>query len=61
MEDEINENPTIDEILKDRRNVFDNDEFDILRNGNVDMNKVILGKKKYVYYKNILIYCIHFY
>jgi hypothetical protein len=45
MEDEINENPTIDEILKDRRNVFDNDEFDILRNGNVDMNKVILGKK----------------
>ncbi|ORX59173.1 hypothetical protein BCR36DRAFT_343002 [Piromyces finnis] len=45
MNDKINENPTIDEILKNRRNIFDNDEFDILRNGNVDMSKVILGKK----------------
>jgi len=54
VNDDINENPTIDEILKERRNVFDNDEFDILRNGKIDMNKVILGKKKYVY-------CIYFY
>jgi len=45
MAEEDNKKVTIDDILKERRNIFDNDEFDILRNGKIDMNKVILGKK----------------
>lgn len=33
------------DILDSRRNVFDNDEFDIFRNKNVDLTKVHIGKK----------------
>ena len=61
MAEEDNKKVTIDDILKERRNIFDNDEFDILRNGKIDMNKVILGKKKYVVFYFILFYFILFY
>lgn len=32
-------------ILKERRNVFDNDEFDIFRKKTVDKDKIHRGKK----------------
>ncbi|GFS03594.1 activating signal cointegrator 1 complex subunit 2 [Elysia marginata] len=34
-----------EDLLASRRNVFDNDEFDLFRNKNVDMSRIHLGKK----------------
>ncbi|CAL1547270.1 unnamed protein product [Lymnaea stagnalis] len=35
-----------EDVLESRRNVFDNDEFDLFRNKKVDMSKIHLGKKE---------------
>ncbi|KAK3769238.1 hypothetical protein RRG08_005185 [Elysia crispata] len=34
-----------EDLLASRKNVFDNDEFDLFRNRNVDMSKIHIGKK----------------
>lgn len=45
LEAEARENPKEESVLKSRRNVYDNDEFDIFNRRSVDASKVYAGKK----------------
>ncbi|KAF1799245.1 hypothetical protein V8B55DRAFT_1361949 [Mucor lusitanicus] len=45
LEAEARENPKEESVLKSRRNVYDNDEFDIFNRRTVDTSKVYAGKK----------------
>ncbi|GAN03801.1 cue domain-containing protein [Mucor ambiguus] len=45
LEAEARENPDEESVLKSRRNVYDNDEFDIFNRRTVDTSKVYAGKK----------------
>jgi hypothetical protein len=45
LEAEARENPNEESVLKSRRNIYDNDEFDIFNRRSVDTSKVYAGKK----------------
>ncbi|KAL7319497.1 hypothetical protein PS15m_002626 [Mucor circinelloides] len=45
LEAEARENPKEESVLKSRRNIYDNDEFDIFNRRTVDASKVYAGKK----------------
>ncbi|CEP12670.1 hypothetical protein [Parasitella parasitica] len=45
LETDARENYKKEDVLKSRRNIYDNDEFDIFNRGNVDSSKVYVGKK----------------
>lgn len=45
LEAEARENPNEESVLKSRRNIYDNDEFDIFNRQSVDTSKVYAGKK----------------
>ena len=38
--------PEVPKVIDNRQNVFNNDEFDIFRNKNVDLSRIHLGKKE---------------
>uniref|UniRef100_A0A0B7AGQ0 CUE domain-containing protein n=1 Tax=Arion vulgaris TaxID=1028688 RepID=A0A0B7AGQ0_9EUPU len=46
VKQEENDQTDNTDLVDSRRNVFDNDEFDMFRNTNVDMTKIHLGKKE---------------
>ncbi|CAG2171282.1 unnamed protein product [Oppiella nova] len=37
---------TIPQVIDERKNIYNNDEFDIFRNKNIDLNRIHLGKKE---------------